>query len=110
MARTMKASVRAAPTSTTNITGFRHCTFGCSIRNDCLNAPSISLGSNSRWRCSGVIGGCGLTATSIAMLRTGCWLGVGSAAERDRPEVLGQRTERRHGQEQQRADDEDRAE
>src|SRR6267143_1019586 len=123
----MNASVSAAPTSTTNITGLRHWMSGRSITTDCFNAAIARLAENrsrreaalrSRSRPS-VVGSRRAAALrfrssssviSIAMLRTGWGSFRRSPTEGHRPQVLRQRAERRNRQKQQRTDDQNRAE
>src|SRR5580704_16552964 len=126
----MNSSVSTAPISTTNITGLLHWISGRSITNDCFNDSRTSSGSNSL-RLFIRRGGFG--CSGVRSLRTGCaaapisrppkmlspanpklpelaLVATQLSAEGDRPQVLGQRSERGNWQEQQRADDNDRPE
>src|SRR5262245_33061343 len=115
----MNSSVRNAPTSTTNITGFAHWMSGRSMTNDCLRAGTTSSGASSAARrvrrgrrtCSrdGIgSGDCERKGTAISgYLRV---RRTRSSAERNRAEVLGERSEGSDRQEQQRPDDHDRPE
>src|ERR1700722_19736973 len=106
----MNNSVRTAPTSTTNITGFCHWMSGRSMTKDCLRA--LRAKGLEKSRClsafmSSVIG----AAIFMAILHIAC-CGCArfSTAERNRPEVLCERAQCRDRQEQQRADDDDGSE
>src|SRR5271166_4442823 len=104
------------------MTGFFHCTSGRSIRSDCFSAVSTISEENRSRRRARLIAGAGAVGKAAFMCptplgsqgETQCVGGVSrerrSAAEGYGPQVLGQRTERGDGQEEQGADDHDRPE
>src|SRR5579885_2765754 len=121
----MNRKVRAAPASTTNMTGLRHCTSGLSITNASRSAGRTSSGANNacaRDRRGGTDSGggtlgsevCVVFSASIAALlhpSDNSW----SLHHRRLPaeghwsEMIGQRSKRGDRQKQQRAENHDRA-
>ena len=126
----MNRSVSIAPISTTNITGLLHWISGRSMTNDCFKAIPHQLRfeqlaasypprrtrmlrrPNRAYGCAAapisrppkMLSPANPKLPELALMATQL------SAERDRPQVLRQRSERGHRQEQQRADDDDRSE